>query len=73
MKYRKKPSINIIAVPVESERIEGVAIIHQITSGEKEHRTDEAVNGIVMCSGESRTLQLSRNEVAIWRRGGLGT
>ena len=55
---------------------EGVAIIHQITSGNKEQGADEAGDGVVLCTSKSGTLHLSSNEDGMWRRRrrrGLGT
>ena len=62
------PSLCCCAVPVQGEGVEGVAHIHQCTSGKTEQGAHQTGYTIILCMSQGRTLHLSSNEAAIWRR-----
>ena len=62
------PSLCCCTVPVQGEGVEGVAHIHQCMSGKTEQGAHQTGYTVVLCMSQGRTLHLSSNEAAIWRR-----
>ena len=61
------PSLCCCTVPVQGEGVEGVAHIHQCTSGKTEQGAHQTGYTVVLCMSQGRTLHLSNDEVAIQR------